>query len=490
MGIYLRDSKSCYIKNNKIGVDVVGGARIENGYHGILVMDSKFIEITGKNIISGNTKIGMHISKCVNIVVQGNHVGTDASGIVKIGNKGKGISIKDCIGVTVGGDRSLNEGNIISGNGKTLSHYGLEICGPLFYSKGVRICGNMIGTDISGKNVISNAGEGIYLNNVMDVVIGGPTDVNTSGKSIIGKTGNLISGNQSDGLAIIYSKVVFVLGNYIGTNLAGDAALISNKYSRGIRIVDSPFVWLGNFSKKNEWNLIAGNDCTGIVLADTQHDVISNNYIGVNPNALNKNIGIGNQGEGIHIDDWGNTKPGGSRNNYIVENRIAYNDGPGVSIWGNNSRYNLIWRNRFWANKNGLSIDLNNDGVTQNRPKGTAGPNDYLNFPVIESVTAVYDETTNTYLGTIIRGLVSNNCVVDLYKVDDTVPSKQGYGEGKEPLGFAKTTVSTPSIDEWEFMVTGLTENDTVSAIAIDPLLNTSEFCQNTKVKLQKVKSP
>jgi hypothetical protein len=110
------------------------------------------------NVISAN-RYGGIFNSASGTVIQGNLIGTDASGILNRGNGGTGIaSIDDgfngasvVIGGSVGGAR-----NVISGNGGR----GIEIGG-----EGGTIQGNLIGTQIDGVSPLGNAESGVAIQN-------------------------------------------------------------------------------------------------------------------------------------------------------------------------------------------------------------------------------------------------------------------------------------------------------------------------------------
>src|SRR5262249_46064311 len=140
--------------------------------------DHNFIE---SNVISGNTGNGITISSNDNLV-QGNSIGTDASGKSALGNY-IGISVEAAGFNTIGGTAS-GARNIISGNNLT----GLQIDNNARFNF---VEGNSIGTDVSGKLALGNS-IGISIEGAAESVIGGTA----SGAR------NIISGNKSIGLQI------------------------------------------------------------------------------------------------------------------------------------------------------------------------------------------------------------------------------------------------------------------------------------------------
>src|SRR6266542_3895919 len=184
--------------------------------------------ITGGNstvrglVINGFTGNGIFLSGGGNDKVVGNYIGTDSTGTHAVANAGYGITVSALSNTTVGGS-SPGEGNLISGNGA-----GVRVSG-----NNNHIEGNLIGTDYSGTTTtdpgadgiygtgddrsLSNAHEGIHVNNATNLVIG----VQVIDGTVTGAR-NIISGN-STGIYGLGSGST-VAGNYIGTDITGEVA--------------------------------------------------------------------------------------------------------------------------------------------------------------------------------------------------------------------------------------------------------------------------
>ena len=97
-----------------------------------------------RNVISGNQdrrRAGfVFFSNTTGNAIRGNHIGTDATGTVDLGNSNQGVVISDGSGNSIGG--LSGAGNVISGNNR----------GVHLSSSGANntIQGNMIGTDAAG----------------------------------------------------------------------------------------------------------------------------------------------------------------------------------------------------------------------------------------------------------------------------------------------------------------------------------------------------
>src|SRR4051812_41422399 len=110
------------------------------------------------NVISGNTDNGINIALTVgNTTVQGNLIGTDATGTAALSNQGDGIEI-DGPSNLVGGSTATAR-NVISGNGER----GILIGTNNTSVHDNLIQNNFIGTQIDGAQLLGNATQGIYL---------------------------------------------------------------------------------------------------------------------------------------------------------------------------------------------------------------------------------------------------------------------------------------------------------------------------------------
>jgi hypothetical protein len=190
------------VLGNRIGTNAAGTAALGTA---IGVLGDTSGNVVGGNLISGED-VGVQLLGNDN-VVQGNLVGTNAAGTAAVPNT---------VGVHVeGGDRNLiggsaaGEGNVVSGN----TEHGV-LMDPA--STGNDVEGNLIGLDARGTAPIPNAvaaGAGVSI-------VAAPA--NTIGGRETG-AGNVISGNEGDGVAIIGVNATdnLVAGNMIGTDAAG-----------------------------------------------------------------------------------------------------------------------------------------------------------------------------------------------------------------------------------------------------------------------------
>jgi parallel beta-helix repeat protein len=246
----------------------------------------------------------------------------------------------------IGGNQA-GEGNVISGN----SANAIIVSGSS--SDNNKIVGNLIGTNTSGTFPIQN-GDGIQIIDATNTTIGGSTTADR----------NLISGNSRNGNGFAYaikingsvSSGTTIQGNYIGSNMAGTAA-ISN--DAGIAIDRS-----GSNSIID--NLITGRSASTfahIQLSDSSSNTIRGNYIGTNSDgslSLNNVAGMPDGGGGISLQD--------SDSNTIDSNLISGNNN-GIVIQSTDSggskssNLNSIISNKIGTDATGTSAIPNNNGI-------------------------------------------------------------------------------------------------------------------------------
>ena len=169
------------------------------------------------NVISANSFQGILLFNDLNGVnVQGNLIGTDATGHVSLGSQVVGIFINTTSpgAATIGGT-TAGARNVISGN-----QDGLDLNTQ---STGITIQGNYIGTDITGSNALPNASRGMFVS-TNNTIIGGTAP----------GAGNLISAN-ADGIDIANSSTGnLIRGNFIGTKADGVSPLGNTNSGVGI----------------------------------------------------------------------------------------------------------------------------------------------------------------------------------------------------------------------------------------------------------------
>jgi titin len=219
-GVWLICTHGDVVQGNFIGTDVTGTFALANYFAGVDIRGGDENTIGGTtagagNLISGNGDEGVliQLGSSKNLV-QGNFIGTDVTGTKPLGNNKDGVRIvrgsssDNVIGGTTPAIGMTGAGNVISSNGR--NGVAIEDGAP-----NNQVLGNLIGTDFTGTNGLGNHEDGVLIENAHD--------------NRIGDDGarNIISGNHDFGVQINHggSFDTEVLGNYIGTDVNGTAAL-------------------------------------------------------------------------------------------------------------------------------------------------------------------------------------------------------------------------------------------------------------------------
>jgi hypothetical protein len=308
VGVGSRENR---IAGNRIGTDLDGRAAQGNGAGGILLDGAPGNQIgadsaNNGNIISANGGPGLQIAgaSASGNLVQGNRIGTDASGTARLGNLFDGIFLDDAPGNTIGGTTAV-AGNLISANGNV----GLRIAGTS--AAGNLVLGNRIGTNATGNGRLGNVYDGVFVHS-------GASN-NTIGGTAPG-AGNLISGNGSVGIQVFMPETHgnVILANRIGTNAAGDRAVPNGR--DGVFINESPGNTIG---LPGAGNLISGNGSVGLQLfgGGTSGNIVQGNRIGTNASGAPR---LGN-GYGLFLNAAPNNQIGGPgpARNLIAGNRFG-----------------------------------------------------------------------------------------------------------------------------------------------------------------------
>ena len=399
---------SSVLSNAKSGIDVnTGAANTRIGTNGDGVNDT-----AERNLISGNTNDGIWIkdSGTSGTVVAGNYIGTDSTGLLDRGNAWSGVTIHDgATGTIIGTNGSndsfnVNERNVISGN----DGYGIYTQGS---AASYSIAGNYIGVAANGTQTLGNSFDGIFVNAVLSAVIG------TNGDGIADLfEGNVISGNLQNGIELSgASGTARIMGNKIGTNAAGSAA-IANAGSGIYTATSGTFIGTNSdgVSDAFEVNVISGNSNTGITVtgSTTSGVVIAGNYVGTNPtgttaipNVLHgvlvtsgaQSTRIGTNADGFN-DVFernviaGNTQQGiyvsGAHNSVIAGNYIGVN-GTGSAAIGNHA-YGI----RVDGGSTGTRIGTDGNGTNDVAERNIIGGSTFDGIRLAGSATS----------GTIVAG--------------------------------------------------------------------------------------
>lgn len=205
------------IEGNYIGTNASGTSAVPNSYVGGIWILSPNNVIGGvspnaRNVISGNSNgIFFGGANAHGNLVQGNYIGTNASGTAALGNGGGIIIGDDTQNANSGahdniiGGSSAGAGNLISGNTMGVS-IGNRFTADNTTSNIVQ--GNRIGTNAAGTGAVANN---------IGVFISGGAKGNRIGGTATGE-GNTIAFNTSDGVGISPDVSLMPRGNSIRGN--------------------------------------------------------------------------------------------------------------------------------------------------------------------------------------------------------------------------------------------------------------------------------
>ncbi len=532
-GVFLNDagSNGNVVQGNKVGTDGAGMSAIRN-YAGVFVGGGAANNTIGgataaaANLVSGGS-FGIVLSGAgtTGNTVLGNDVGTDATRTSAIPN-GAGIQLQGgASGNTVGG-AATGAVNLVSGN----------VLGIVLRASGTsnnQVLGNLVGTNINGTAALPNQQAGVLLSlGAVSNTIGGPDPADR----------NLVSGNFGAGIAISDTGTSnnAVLGNLVGTNISGAAALPNNLV--GVAILGGATNNTIGGTANGAGNVVSGNP-NGIALTDrgTNNNTVLGNFVGTTasgtaalPNtqagvviqqgAMSNTIGgtasgavnvvsgnlSGTSGVGIVITGTGtmsNSVQGndiglsltssplpngigvfifaGASNNTVggttaaAANTIAYN-GKGVVVGfvpgDAGATGNAVRGNSIYSNQM-LGIDLGNDGVTPNGQAGRTGPNRLQNYPLLSSAQT---DGTNLTISGVLTSTADTTYTVEVF--DSPTCDLSGFGQGQVFLGFVSVTTDGSGMASFTLQDGSAMAGSFVTTTATDPNGNTSEFSACTQV--------
>ena len=541
-GLEINGANSISVFHTFLGTSADGTTAASNGT-GLLILNGASNTIGGAstglgNVISGNVGDGILIqgASATENVIQNNVIGLNIDSTSAVSNRGNGIRIAGtgtagtAAGKTTIGGSLSSARNTISGNVDA----GVLITDG---SQSNLVQFNLIGSDGTGTSSIANAVGVSLTGGTTGNTIGG-SNTTSSGTSLSG--GNLISGNAQVGVKLDNAQKNLVIGNYIGTNLSGSAALTGTPTADGVLLTNNASNNTIGTALASQTNVISGLSEAGVMIQGgtisgsmSASNIIQGNYIGTNsagttaiPNALGvevaggatsnsiggttsgtRNVISGNTGAGVFLTsastktavqsnliglqvngtsavangDSG-VKIDGSSTNAIggtvsgAANVIANNQGDGVVVLSGIN--NAIRHNSIFANT-GIGIDLGGDGVTPNHnPPLQTGPNLTLNYPVLDPAMA---GSGSTQISGSYVGVANTMYTIELYSIDTPDPS--GHGQGRTYLG--STVAGTDASGNATFSTnvsSAVSSSAKVTALAIDPNGNTSEFAANAAV--------
>lgn len=377
------------------------------------------------NVLDGNTN-GIRVLFAANNTIAGNFVGTNAEGTAAGDGNSIGIAISSHATQNRVGGPTEGTRNIVSNNNR-----GIDVASDT--AAWNVIAGNYVGTDVTGNYAIPNKPDGVIIEvGARNNIVGGTTFAER----------NVISGNQGTGVVVTDAPTTqnTVIGNYIGVNASGTAALPNQ---HGISVWTSTFNRVGG-TQPGEANLISGNQYNGIVIGGLGRcDVIViANRIGVNvsgdaaiPNGNGVTIQSGElsfiggvssaEGNRIEGNQIGvNIYTAGTSYHWVAGNTISNSTMMGVYI-NSFASGNFIVRNSIYHNDTGVFISkgsqntLRANAISGNHVEGIRlieGGNQELSAPVITSLSAAG-----------VSGTACANCFVEIFS---DAGNQGGYYEG------------------------------------------------------------
>jgi parallel beta-helix repeat protein len=299
------------IEGNFIGTDASGTSAVPNGRKGVIIQSGARNNLVSRNLVSGNEFDGIMVFASTNRII-GNLVGTDIAGMQVIRHFNQGIIISTGSGNIVGGE-GPNDGNLVVGN-----RNGIMIDRG---ASNTVVQGNVVGLDVTGTNVLANREAGLFLLNTKDNLIGG---TNAAAR-------NTFSGNALEGIKIegTNSRNNRVEGNFIGTDITG--TLSRGNTNSGILVWRGPVGTFIGGVNPHSGNLISGNRLNGIRLdLGISNTFIQANQIGTDASGL---LPLGNgivTSSGISVGGGTDTFIGGVGS---AGNIIGANSGGGIHIY-------------------------------------------------------------------------------------------------------------------------------------------------------------
>lgn len=268
------------VVGNLIGTDLIGNTSLANRRHGVAIWNGATdntvggLNVVERNVLSGNGgsdvySAGVAINSAHQNQVLGNLIGTNWTGLSRLGNHKNGLYVGNgATGNMIGPD------NVISGNGTGVGPGGVGAGIYLHQCSSNRVVGNLLGTNVNGTAAIANTVWGVLLHvNCANNIVGGTAPGER----------NVISGNTGDGVHIAeQSHDNSIVGNFIGTDIGGGAPL--GNLVHGVVIKsgsDDNQVGGGN---AGEGNSIAHNGGVGVLVerSDSLRNTIRRNSITAN----------------------------------------------------------------------------------------------------------------------------------------------------------------------------------------------------------------
>ena len=366
--------------------------------------------------ISANGQFGVAIvGTAHDVQVNFSYIGTDSRGLIPttggpmaLGNQQGGVLIgAGTSSVTIGSTNPALH-TVISGNHGD----GIEINGAT--DNTVADC--LIGVEKDGQTAMPNSGNGVYIVNSSNTLLGGLGADAANGS-------NVISGNGANGVAIDDSSNTTLIDNFIGTDATGTIAVGNG--GNGVLLTNGAYYnTIGGTASAEplgatppeftgarppEGNVISGNGGDGVLLTNgATNNILEGNFIGTNVMGV---TALGNAGDGVGIVNApANSLLGTTvnQNPFIYYNVVSGNLGNGLVI--NDSNDTVIQADFFGIgsdNKtpvgnglNGVVVEGSSDSTTFGGviPLGSVVAANHLNGVVVQDTASDF-LSFNTFAG-------------------------------------------------------------------------------------------
>jgi hypothetical protein len=425
------EGRKIIVAGNHVGTNAAGTALRPNGDFGVEIYGGDNMiggpAAEDRNVIAGGGAINVRVRGGTGHTIEGNRIGTNATGTAGLDNLGAYGAMVD------------TGGNEVRGNLIAAEFVGLELLGD-----GNTVEGNLIGTNAAGTAAIPS-GLGVNVEGGDDNLIGGTT----------AEAANVISGNAFGGLQIEAGDATDpeeeigpgtgndVKGNFVGTDATATIAIPNGVGFglAGVAISISDHNTIGG-SEPGAGNVIAANDGEGLFVVGTgaEENLVLGNWIGTTPAGA---ANLGNGKSGVRIVDASRNRIGETGANGS-QNTIAHNGEDGVSVVQSvgTATGNAILRNGIFDNGSAfgdLAVDLAADGLTANDPlDADVGANALQNAPVITAaISGGGGKVTWT-----LNSAASTSYRLEFFASDACDAS--GSGEAQRFLG-AATVVTGPT---------------------------------------------
>ncbi len=303
-GIAIADGAGNTVSCSMIGTDPAGSLDRGNGGAGIAITNSANNVIGGlaaadRNVISGNAGDGIVISAAgaTHNALIGNFIGTDATGLLALGNAGVGIHALQASASVIGGSERAAL-NLIADNALG----GVQIDGGT-----AAVTGNLIGVDIRGTSALGNHASGVTFADVLSGTI----------------AWNVIAANASHGVALLETAAVGIHDNVIGSDIWRLAPLGNGGAGIDIQGLGSHVVA----------NSITASGLAGIAVHTGSQPAVENS-LSANAIYANTLLGIDLDADGLTPNDPGDSDTGANQRQNFPQLSAVATDGVTTVVSG------------------------------------------------------------------------------------------------------------------------------------------------------------